>query len=203
MGEKRDWTALSSDVLEHSVSRRTLLARTALFGITVPAAFSLLAACGGDDDDDDDTPAATEPGGSTGSSTPAGDAGEGDATEEADAGEDAGDSGSEGGEPEGELVIMQGVDANTLDPMMNCHVRIGVRRMGSSVPDVCPSRTARDGPVRPENSASVNARPARMKEAKSCEELNSLTRVMIESPANATPTTTTVTVMIWNSAANR
>ena len=60
MDEKRTIAALSSDVLARSISRRTMLARTALFGITAPVAFSLLAACGGDDDDDDMRPASSE-----------------------------------------------------------------------------------------------------------------------------------------------
>ena len=120
MEEQRKLSALAGDVLQRSVSRRGLLARAALMGLTAPAVMSLLAACGGDDegDDDDTTPASgsgTEP---TATAAESG----GDSTEEAGSGEDEpadeGTGGSEGGEPEGEIVIMQGVDANTLDPMM-------------------------------------------------------------------------------------
>jgi peptide/nickel transport system substrate-binding protein len=49
--------ALVDDVLAGRVSRRSLLKRAAILGLSAPAVAGLLAACG-DDDDDDDAPAA-------------------------------------------------------------------------------------------------------------------------------------------------
>jgi len=122
MEEQRKLSALTGEVLQRSITRRGLLARTALMGLTAPVAMSLLAACGGDDDDDDDSgssnPTATtaSSGGTSTEEAGGDDEPEGEETEET--GETGGDEGDEGGEPEGEIVIMQGVDANTLDPMM-------------------------------------------------------------------------------------
>ena len=69
-------------------------------------------------DDDDTTPSR---GSGTKPTATAAESG-GESTEEAGSGEEEpteeATGGSEGGEPEGEIVIMQGVDANTLDPMM-------------------------------------------------------------------------------------
>lgn len=120
MEEQRKLDSLAGDVLQRSVSRRGLLARAAMMGLTAPAAMSLLAACGGDDEGDDDT---TNPSSGSGTEPTATSAEtDGEATEETDAGEEeptkAETGGNEGGEPEGEIVIMQGVDANTLDPLM-------------------------------------------------------------------------------------
>ena len=120
MDEQPKLSSLAGDVLQRSVSRRGLLARAAMMGLAAPAAMSLLAACGGDDEDDDDggNPTATAAGTGGGEATEA----SGEATEATDEGEEEpteeGTGGSEGGEPEGEIVIMQGVDANTLDPLM-------------------------------------------------------------------------------------
>ncbi|HEX5167321.1 MAG TPA: hypothetical protein VFV93_18075, partial [Thermomicrobiales bacterium] len=50
---------LRSEVLEGRLSRRDVLRRGALLGLSAPVIAGLLAACGSDDDDDDDTPAAT------------------------------------------------------------------------------------------------------------------------------------------------
>jgi peptide/nickel transport system substrate-binding protein len=123
MSEQRDWMSLPGDVLDKTVSRRGLLARAALMGIAAPAAFSLLAACGGDDDDDSDSGDDTSPTATTassgGSTSPTSESSGGESTEAAGESTEATGSGDdEGGEPEGELVIMQGVDANTLDPLM-------------------------------------------------------------------------------------
>ena len=53
-----DHTSLG-EIFEHSrLSRRQLLKRSVIFGLSVPAVASLLAACG---DDDDDEPEATAP----------------------------------------------------------------------------------------------------------------------------------------------
>jgi ABC-type transport system substrate-binding protein len=57
-GEPRVLGGPVERVLGAAVSRRRLLQRAALLGISVPIIGSLLAACGDDDDDDDETPAA-------------------------------------------------------------------------------------------------------------------------------------------------
>jgi peptide/nickel transport system substrate-binding protein len=49
--------ALVDDVLEGRLSRRSLMKRAAVLGLSAPAIAGLLAACGDDDDDEDDTPA--------------------------------------------------------------------------------------------------------------------------------------------------
>jgi peptide/nickel transport system substrate-binding protein len=51
---------LVEDVLAGRVSRRSLLKRAAILGISAPAIASLIAACG-DDDDEEDAPAAPDP----------------------------------------------------------------------------------------------------------------------------------------------
>jgi peptide/nickel transport system substrate-binding protein len=52
---------LHTSLTSGSLSRRDFVRRAALFGLALPVASSLLAACGGDDDDDEPTP--TESGG--------------------------------------------------------------------------------------------------------------------------------------------
>lgn len=141
MVEQRSIDALVRDVYQGAVSRRTLLKRAAILGISGPTLTALLAACGGEDEEPASDGVATEP--PTGvdpltevtaepeedeepTEEPAGDATEepaGDATEEPavddEATEEPSDSGSSGGgEATGEIVIMQGVDANTLDPLL-------------------------------------------------------------------------------------
>src|SRR5690606_14501981 len=102
---------LVDDVMRGSVSRRSLLKRAAALGLAAPTISVLIAACG---DDDDPTatpePAATTPPSAgdepTATAEPADD--EPEPTEEPSQGSDA---------PSGQIVIMQGVDANTLDPL--------------------------------------------------------------------------------------
>lgn len=133
MVEQRSIDALVRDVYQGAVSRRTLLKRAAILGISGPTLTALLAACGGDEDDEpstDTAPTATTvaPAGGDATEAPedvdeATEEPEGDATEEpegddADATEEPADSGSTGGEASGQIVIMQGVDANTLDPLL-------------------------------------------------------------------------------------
>lgn len=142
MVEQRSIDVLVRDVYQGAVSRRTLLKRAAILGISGPTLTALLAACGGDEDED---PTEAAPAGGDATATtaaPSGDATEepvseateepdGEATEapddeatEAPEGADAtattaDSSGSTGGgEATGEVVIMQGVDANTLDPLL-------------------------------------------------------------------------------------
>ncbi|MBA2454114.1 MAG: hypothetical protein H0V47_13150 [Chloroflexia bacterium] len=131
MAEQRSIDALVRDVYQGAVSRRTLLKRAAILGISGPTLTALLAACGGDEDED---PTAAAPTGDATATTaaPSGDATEepddeateapdGEATEApdgADATATTGGTGSTGSEATGSIVIMQGVDANTLDPLL-------------------------------------------------------------------------------------
>jgi peptide/nickel transport system substrate-binding protein len=123
MDEQRDLSTLSEKAFGKSMNRRSLLARAVAMGLAAPAVVSLLAACGGDDDEPEATKAPeTTGGGGSGSASPttgsaSGEATTGTSSGEATKGTDSG-SGDEGGEPEGEIVIMQGVDANTLDPLL-------------------------------------------------------------------------------------
>jgi peptide/nickel transport system substrate-binding protein len=55
--DKLNYEQLEQLVRSGQISRRDLLKRVGLLGISVPVAASLLAACGDDDDDDDDEPA--------------------------------------------------------------------------------------------------------------------------------------------------
>ena len=125
---------LAEDVMQGRIGRRTLLKRAAALGLAGPTLTALLAACGGDDDDDDD-----DTGGGAPTATSEPDEGDEEEPTEADAGEDeeepteadagedeeepteaedGGDEGDSGEAPSGEVVIMQGVDANTLDPLL-------------------------------------------------------------------------------------
>jgi peptide/nickel transport system substrate-binding protein len=128
MAEQRAIDALVQDVYRGAVSRRTLLKRGAALGLATPTLMALLAACGDDDDDAVATaPPAAEP-------TPV-PADEDDDTDEpddeptevpADEDDDAADEDDDTaetptdpvGEATGEIVIMQGVDSNNLDPLL-------------------------------------------------------------------------------------
>lgn len=99
---------LLADALAGKQSRREILRRAAAMGISAPVFGALLAACGGGDDTSDS-------GGSGGGSQTTPSTG-GDTTPTASSG-DGGSSGGDGDIPE-EVVIMQGVDANTLDPLL-------------------------------------------------------------------------------------
>jgi peptide/nickel transport system substrate-binding protein len=69
-------------------SRRQILKRAAVLGLSAPAISAVLAACGGGDDDDDETPAATTAAPADATEAPDSDATpEGDATEAPDDGE--------------------------------------------------------------------------------------------------------------------
>lgn len=127
--QELEQTTLTEKVLTADLSRRSLLKRGMAIGLATPAVAGLLAACGGDDDDDDDTDASTPAGGSGGGTTPEAaetPSGEAEGTAEGDDAETPAAGGEAttatgGGEDvvaEGEIVIMQGVDANTLDPHM-------------------------------------------------------------------------------------
>ena len=80
---KDDFAKLLHDASGRRLTRREVLHKGALYGLSVPAIGALLAACGGDDDDDD-PPAATsttESGGNEADATEASDEDSGDATE--------------------------------------------------------------------------------------------------------------------------
>ncbi len=67
---KDDFAKLLYDINGQRLSRREVLRKGAMLGLSVPAIGALLAACGGDDDDDgDDAPEATSTAGSGGGDT--------------------------------------------------------------------------------------------------------------------------------------
>ncbi len=117
MGELVKNEDVTERTLRARLSRRGLLRRAAVLGLAAPVVGSLLAACGGDDEDE----ATTAPSGSEATAAPSGSG----STPEASATEASGgeattapSGGSEGGEATGEIVIIQGVDANSLDPLL-------------------------------------------------------------------------------------
>lgn len=102
-------------------SRRVVLRRAAALGVSAPVIGVLLAACGGGDS----TPAPS--GGSTATQAPSGGStatatqapsGGSTATATASATEAPATSAPSGGDVPEQVVIMQGVDANTLDPLL-------------------------------------------------------------------------------------
>lgn len=116
--DQRSIDELVSGVMTGAVNRRQLLTRAAILGISGPTLVALLAACGSGDDDATATPGSggTDPTATTGGEATAP---SGEATTpsgEATATTGGGDTG--GAEPAGEIVIMQGVDANNLDPLL-------------------------------------------------------------------------------------
>ncbi len=124
MSDKQERTPvqhLLSDALSGTVDRRTLLRRAAALGISAPMFGALLAACGGDSGSDTPAAATTGSGGDSGSSSTTTTGGSsstattGGATPEATSASSGGAGGTE--VPE-KLVVMQGVDANTLDPLL-------------------------------------------------------------------------------------
>jgi peptide/nickel transport system substrate-binding protein len=88
------------------LSRRTLLQRAAIFGLSMPAIAGLLAACGDDDDDDSgDSGAAPDNTAASGESTPA------------DSGDDSGDDSGSGEVKEGgTLIFGHDREPDSLDP---------------------------------------------------------------------------------------
>jgi peptide/nickel transport system substrate-binding protein len=106
--ELKGLTRLREDVLNGTLSRRDVLKRGAVLGLSAPVIAGLLAACG-DDEGDDDAPEATSTTGTGGAQETAGtDEGEATETEATDDGEDEGDGdatateGSGSDEPAGE-----------------------------------------------------------------------------------------------------
>lgn len=137
MPVQRELDRLVDDVMQGRLGRRSFIKRATALGLSFPTIMALLAACGGDDDDDSsDASNETSAGSGDSESTEAsGDSteAEGDATEaegdsttsegestetEGDATEASGGDSGSSGEASGQIVIMQGVDANTLDPLL-------------------------------------------------------------------------------------
>jgi peptide/nickel transport system substrate-binding protein len=78
MADDHTATTPFDDLTEERLSRRSLLRRAALLGLSMPVMAGLLAACGGDDDDDDDdaepaegSPQPASPAAEAGQATPA------------------------------------------------------------------------------------------------------------------------------------
>lgn len=131
MVEQRAIDALVRDVYAGAISRRTLLKRGAALGLAAPTLMALMAACGDDDDPTATTaPAQPDP---TATSAPDDEDDEEEETpeeEEEEEEEETPEEEEEEEEPEdeddgppavvptGEIVIMQGVDSNNLDPLL-------------------------------------------------------------------------------------
>jgi peptide/nickel transport system substrate-binding protein len=119
MVNQRAFDALMLDILQGRVSRRALLKRAAVLGITGPTLGALLAACG--DDDDDDAPAApgTTPAPADDDDDDDEDEDEDEETPEPDDDDDDEDDDDDApSEAAGRLVLLQGVDSNNLDPLL-------------------------------------------------------------------------------------
>jgi peptide/nickel transport system substrate-binding protein len=122
MSNQRGVDALMHEVLGGGMSRRDLLKRAAVLGITGPTLVALLAACDDDDTDDDvvetdDDGPAVEPEDDDEEEEPA----EPDDDEEEPAEPDDEEDDDEDEAPtesEGRLILLQGVDANSLDPLV-------------------------------------------------------------------------------------
>lgn len=130
MENQRGIDALMSEVMRGGLSRRDLLKRAAILGISGPTLAALIAACEDDGDEDDaeddvddetdeDAPAADpddeeddEP-----DEEPDDDDEDEDEDESDDESDDDDDS-EEATESEGRLVLLQGVDSNNLDPLV-------------------------------------------------------------------------------------
>src|SRR5690606_16163551 len=113
MDESRQLRELLRDALEGKQSRRPILQRAAALGLSAPFFGALLAACGGSDDGGSST--GDSGGGDSQPTTTSGDSGSGsEATATADTGP-SDEYDIDTGDIPSEVVIMQGVDANTLD----------------------------------------------------------------------------------------
>jgi len=101
---------LTSMLRAGSLSRRSLMKRATLLGLSVPAISTLLAACG--DDDDDDTPEATAPPAADPTPVP-----DDDDTDEPEPDDD--DDASAGDHPQGgEIIIGTLGEAQTINPFL-------------------------------------------------------------------------------------
>ena len=115
---------LAAQTLRSRLSRRGLLRRVAVLGLATPVVGTLLAACGGSSETATKPAEATKPaGGGTEATKPAEATQPAGSTPEATAPSGgaeatATESGSGSAEPAGKIVIIQGVDANSLDPLL-------------------------------------------------------------------------------------
>jgi peptide/nickel transport system substrate-binding protein len=131
MENQRGVDALMNDVLRGGLSRRGLLKRAAILGITGPTLAALIAACDDDDTDDSvdvdvDDDEADEP--ATGPDdeedeedeepVDTDEEDEEDVEDEEPVDEDEDEEADAPTESEGRLVLLQGVDSNTLDPLV-------------------------------------------------------------------------------------
>lgn len=130
MENQRGIDALMHDVMRGGLSRRDLLKRAAILGVSAPTLAALIAACEDDDTDDpvddaviDDDPDDADP------AAPVDDDEEDEPVDtddeedeeepvETDDDEDDEDVAEEPTDSEGRLVLLQGVDSNTLDPLV-------------------------------------------------------------------------------------
>ncbi|MDI3341216.1 MAG: ABC transporter substrate-binding protein [Sphaerobacter sp.] len=107
MQEREELRQLLADALGGKHSRREILQRAAALGLTAPVFGALLAACGGGGDE---TPTTASGGSGSGGSQSTPGSGGAQPTQ--------GTGASGGAEIPEQVVIMQGVDANTLDPLL-------------------------------------------------------------------------------------
>jgi peptide/nickel transport system substrate-binding protein len=130
MENQRGVDALMNEVLRGGLSRRDLLKRAAILGISGPTLAALIAACEDDDtaddavddvadDTDDEAPAAPDDDDDDEpvDDTDVDEEDDEEPTDDTDE-EDDEDTADEPTESEGRLVLLQGVDANTLDPLV-------------------------------------------------------------------------------------
>ena len=125
MENQRGVDALMSEVLRGGLSRRDLLKRAAILGVSGPTLAALIAACEEDDDTDDavddvaddtDDEAPAAPDDDDDEPVDDTDDDEDEPVDDTDDDDDA--EPDEVPESEGRLVLLQGVDANTLDPLV-------------------------------------------------------------------------------------
>jgi peptide/nickel transport system substrate-binding protein len=100
MASDRTDGELLQEIVERKISRRWLLRRAAVLGLSTPVISGLLAACGGDDDDDDDDD--DEPTEAEGGETPAEGSEDEEPTEEEGEEEPEPTEASDGGDGEGQ-----------------------------------------------------------------------------------------------------
>jgi peptide/nickel transport system substrate-binding protein len=105
---------LTRQLQEGNLTRRSLLKRATVLGLSVPAIAGLLAACGDDDDDDDDAPAPTAPPAADPTPVPDDD----DDTDEPEPDDDDDDA-AMGDHPQGgEIIIGTLGEAQTINPFL-------------------------------------------------------------------------------------
>lgn len=125
MANQRGVDALMQEALQGGLSRRQLLKRAAVLGVSGTTLAALLAACGDDGDGDDTDDDADDSGDGDEAAGDTEDEEDDSADEEEETPDDSGDGEEEDdtadegtGESSGSLVLLQGVDSNTLDPLV-------------------------------------------------------------------------------------